>query len=182
QLFLEKELSHEAYGGNFSRLHAFAFALSDLPPTIKQPAAARMLEYPESLRGDPRLLFLIRRAADASPLATAEYWAAYPLGKLAQTTLELQDHWELVNAILERPELNPTVERRNQTLDWEMLLAHARARARAQADNNPFGIENQVWGKHWSELIEQHKGDLRSDIFVRQLKASRGWSDLRLLL
>src|SRR5207249_4519118 len=74
----------DQYAGHFSRLHAESLAFStDLGFETKQLAARQMLRYPGTLRQEPLLRFALARLDDGSPLSRAQYYAALPLGKLA---------------------------------------------------------------------------------------------------
>ncbi len=183
QFFLQSALEALSYRGNYSRLHAYAFALSDLPMSIKQAAAQRMLEYPQTVQRDALLWMVMKQVAEGEPQSQVMYALLYPLAKLHELTLELQDHWEVVNLIWEHPEIKPEIERRPQPrLNWNMLESHATRYAESLVTNNPFGIPDADWKKYWRKMAQADRNSMSDARFVHMLKVSRTWSDLKLFL
>jgi poly-D-alanine transfer protein DltD len=140
-----------------------------------------MLENPATLEGDPVLKFALTMLADGSPFSQAVYYAVLPLGKLQNLALRLQDDWEVVSFIRQRPDLGPDVPRQEARLDWPSLLAEAERASQAQADNNPFGFDNTYWRQNASKLTEQ-KGQRSDPSFLKYVQSATGWGDLELLL
>ena len=191
QFYIEPGLDEVAYRANYSRLHAYALALSGLPASLKQRAAERMLQYPDTVQNDALLWMVLTQVADerSTSAGQAQAWSRlmyvllYPLAKLQELTLELQDHWEVVNWIWEHPEIQPAVQRRAQaSINWEKLQARATVYAQSLATNNRFGIPNRDWLKRWREWFRQDRHSLKDVDFLKGLDGSRNWSDLELLL
>jgi D-alanine transfer protein len=181
QFFLEARMPDNAYRGNFSPLHAYAFALSHLPSALKQRIAQRMLKYPATLT-DPVLYALLQLLAENQPLSPLGYALLYPVSRLNLAILELQDQWGALNLIHNHPEIHPTLERRAQDLNWTMLEEHAAVLARQRASNNPFGIDDTEWDAGWRDLMRKSRDEMTDAEFRRSLERSHTWGDLELLL
>ena len=170
------------YGGSFSAMHAAELALStELSFDVKQAAARRMLEYPDTVRSAPLLTFILERLADDFPPSRALYYGAFPLGKLQTLALRLQDHWETLAYIRQRPDLSPEVPRRAERLDWESLTAQAEHEAERRADNNPFGFDAEYWRRNGDSLLRE-RGRGTDGAYRRSLREEMDWDDLPLLL
>jgi D-alanine transfer protein len=162
------------YAGNFSPLHAAAFAFStDLSLDLKQIAARRMLDYPQTLDREPLLRFALERLADPSPLSRALYFAALPLGKLETLVLGLQDHWETLALIRSQPNIRPEVPRRASPLDWPALLARATRIAEQRTRKRPLSD---------SSAEPSRGGRAVAHRFIQKLRQSTEWTDLVLLM
>jgi D-alanine transfer protein len=172
----------DAYSGNFSRLHAAELAFStDLSPEFKQAVAKRLLDYRPTLENDPVLEFALERLAGGGLINSALYYAVLPLGKLQNLVLRLQDHWETIAFIHEQHYLRPASPRYAAALDWRKMLLQAEGEYRQVSNNNRFGFDNERWrqkGNEWNE----GKGTNNDATFLRQLKLSKEWVDLDLLL
>lgn len=182
QFFIESQVAANAYSGNFSRLHAYAFAQSNLPLELKQRIAKRMLEYPAVLESDPLLKSLLEGLATRTVWSPLHDAAVYPFAQLQLTTLQLQDRWATVELIQTHPEIQPDIVRRAQPLNWQMLQAHAAEYAAAQANNNSFAIDNTDWTENWADLIASQHADMPDPEFQHALDYSHSWADLELLL
>lgn len=180
--FIKPDVTQAEYMGNFSRLHALAFVLSDLPTSVKQPVAQRMLKFPASYADDALLGILLQQLAGDSPASGLGYAAVYPMAKLQELALELQDHWETLSWIRDAPWLQPNVARRAQHLNWNMLRSHALAFSKQLSTNNPFGIENGVWNIKWKKLVQDRLTASTDSEFIAQLNTSHLWGDLKLEL
>jgi D-alanine transfer protein len=181
QLFLESRMPENAYAGNFSALHAYAFVVSDLPAGLKQRVARRMLFYTETLK-DPLLNLAVQQLASTKPYAPVLTALIWPLARLQEGVLELQDHWATLQMIRNHPEVPPTVTYKPSALNWNMLAEHAATYAQAHADNNPFGINNQDWKGEWRNAVAQQHHDMTDAEFTTKLEWTDGWNDLELLL
>jgi D-alanine transfer protein len=164
---------HGFYAGNFSRLHAGELAFStELSLDLKQAAARRMLQFPETLADDPLLKLALERLADGSPRSRVLYYATLPLGKLENLVLRLQDHWETLALIRSQPDLDPDVPRQTGQLDWSQL------RSRAER------ISRLVAGKRTRKTPAQPSPDLtrEDDKFLQTVRQSPVWTDVDLLM
>jgi D-alanine transfer protein len=182
-MFLAQKVGADRYAGLFSRLHANELAFStQLSFATKQAAARRMLEYPGTLEKEPLLRFALERLADGSPLDRALYYAVWPLGRLWTSVLELQDHWETLTFIWAHTELNAEVARVPAAIDWQALEAQAQQEQEASANNNPYGIDNQIWTKdEQGHVTGQPLSDVGRFAF-KELQRSAEWTDLDILL
>jgi D-alanine transfer protein len=170
------------YRGNFSTLHAGELALSsELSFDVKQAAARRMLAYPDTLRQDPLLTFILGRLADDSPLSRALYYGAFPLGKLQTVAFRVQDHWETLAYLRQRPDLSPEVTRQAARPDWASINAQAEREAERRADNNPFGFDAEYWERNGESLLKE-RGRSTDGGYRRILRDEMDWDDLPLLL
>lgn len=182
QFFIEAEISEDAFRGNFSRLHAYGFALADLPPDLKARVAQRILAHRAAFNADALLVLVLQTLAQDTPLHRAAFAALFPVAKLQETLLEIQDHWAILDYIWNHPEIKPGVTRRPQDLNWSMLAAHAQPYAMHHAGNNPFGIEDTEWKTEWAAYAATHKNDTNDERFLLSLNRSHGWVDLVLLV
>ena len=174
--------SPEYYAGNFSRLHAGQLAFStDLSLDLKHDAATRMLQFPATLEQDPLLKLGLETLADGSVWSRGLYYLLLPLGKLQNLVLRLQDHWETLTYIRQRPDLSPEVPRQARPLDWPSLLAGAEREARQAADSNRFGFENPYWQAYGDKLTQQ-KSQHSDPTFLRAVRQAVGWADFDLML
>ena len=87
----------DGYAGNFSPLHAGELAFNTgLSLQLRQDAARRMLQYPDTVANRPLLRFALESLADGSPLSLACYDAVRPLGIVHNAILRYLDHWSVV--------------------------------------------------------------------------------------
>ena len=170
------------YDYSFSDLNSTALVFSrDLSLEIKRNAAARMLQYPTMLAGDPILRFAMERLTDATPLSDALYYMTYPLAALHLQVLRLQDHWELVNYIHDHPNIKPGIRTAPATLNWDELIQQATDTYAAKTTSNPYGIDDFYWKFNMKDMLKQ-KNDLTDSKFMQLLEASAEWHDLDLVL
>ncbi len=170
------------YGGNFSVIQANLLAFSsELSFGLKQEVARRMVRYPSTLERSPLLRFSLERLAENSPINRALYYAVFPLGKLQNLILRLQDHWETLALIRLHPELGIEVPRRPLRPDWSSLQVDAEREAQQRSDSNPFGFDNQYWVENGQRLTSQ-RGRNSDRLFLQQLSQETDWTDLELLL
>ncbi len=182
-IFSVKQVSGNAYGGLFSRLHANELAFStQLSLDTKQAAAQRMLQYPATLQKDPLLQFALQHLTSGSPLDRVMYDMSWPLGSLQTWILELQDHFQTVSFILSHPGLSPHVTRQPATIDWNQLAAQARREQMQHADNNPYGFDNRVWLQQFAHQFTLRSGGSRDQSYLASLEGSAEWTDLDILL
>ena len=70
---------------------------------LRQDAARRMLQYPETVANRPLLRFALENLADGSPFSLACYDAVLPLGIVHNAILRYQDHWSVVCYLWKHP-------------------------------------------------------------------------------
>lgn len=176
------------YVGNFSRLQATALIFNlALPYPLKQRAAKRLLDYPETLESDDLLRTAIGALADDSVKGRALYTLLVPLGKLQEWTLRLIDHWEvLAHAKVRAGQPELPNGRVIQGFNWPTLAADAQRVAAQQSNTNSFGINNEVWQRRVQQRMQPHGGKIKTPPIVRRvasgLQSPNNWSDLDLLL
>jgi D-alanine transfer protein len=179
--------SHEAlrkdtYIGNFSTLQAGEVAFStELSLELKQQLARRMLYYPQTLDRDPLLRFALEKLADGSPFSLVLYYAVFPLGKLENLMLGIQDDVHMIVYIVRKRGMNPIVPHQPASFDWQALATKAEQDYQKQSNNNPFAINNDWWNQFYNYLkkLENSSNDQQ---FLEATKVAEGWTDLDLLL
>jgi len=174
-------LDRAAYAGNFSRQHASELAFSQqLSLAFKQDAARRMLQDTDTLNQDPLLRFALEQLASGSGPSQLLYYAVFPLGKLQNLSLLLQDHWQSLVFIWGHREMSPAPGQPSE-LDWASILRGAEVETQQTSNNNPYGFANDVWDNNADRLDDQ-ENSRSEDSFVRSLVQSTEWTDLELLL
>jgi D-alanine transfer protein len=182
-VFFDPMIEEEDYAGLFSQLHANRLIFSpQLSFATRQMAARRMQAYPTTLQADPVLHFALTMLDGGSWLHRLLYAVVWPLGRLHILATELQDHWETLAVIWSQPQLNPQVSRQPATLDWETLMAQAQQEQEANANNNPFGMDNTLWIERNRERVEQRTNTMTDESAIAQLQQSAEWIDLEILL
>jgi D-alanine transfer protein len=129
-----------------------------------------MLQHPSTFEKSALLEFALRRLASGRRLDHIVFCVLWPLGKLQNAILDLQDHFAALTYILR--ETKPAPPRHPETLDWPTLIAQTE---RKMADENKneekaLGLD-QPWIPPWGE-----KG------FLARLNAAPEWVDFELLL
>jgi D-alanyl-lipoteichoic acid biosynthesis protein DltD len=177
------DVAQRHYDANFSALHALELVYSpSISVETKRLAARRMLDFPETMKDDPFLLFSIRQVADSSPLAAIVHYLSWPLGHLRLTILHLQDHYATVEYIHHLSAAEVTVKREAQPVDWQALKAQAEREQIDHTDSNPFGVDNSQWPKI-KELFEKPvPPGSRDDDFINDVTIAREWDDLKIAL
>jgi len=101
--FLTPAVKPDFYAGNFS-LAAASGALfgNALDLKLKAEIAKRMLQFPDTLGKDGLLRLAASCLASGRPLDRVVLMAMWPLGKLQNMILDLQDHFEALVYILSR--------------------------------------------------------------------------------
>jgi D-alanine transfer protein len=99
--FLTPSVRPEFYAGNFSLPAASGTLFGDaLDLDLKTAIARRMLQFPDTLGKDGLLRLAAGCLASGRPLDRIILMAMWPLGKLQNTILDLQDHFEALVYIL----------------------------------------------------------------------------------
>jgi D-alanine transfer protein len=190
--FFRRMIDPGTYAGNFSSLHASAFAFStDLSLGVKAAVARRMLEYPDTLRSSRLTEFAVHRLAGNSPSDRLLYYLALPLGKLQNLVLELQDHWEAVQVIRSMEDLDERPDHHTRAINWSGLLAEADRECYRTSNNNPFGFSNKYWRQNGDQISQGHATkELRPPHdLIKAIRSmpdtvarAKEWEDLELLL
>jgi D-alanine transfer protein len=120
--FLTPAVRPEFYAGNFS-LPAASGTLfgKGLDLNLKTKIARRMLQFPDALGNNELLRLAANCLASGHPLHRAVLIAIWPLGKLQNMILDLQDHFEALVYILGRGKPVPNWLR---MLSWNRVHFH----------------------------------------------------------
>lgn len=171
------------YAGNFSDLQASQFVFgTSLSSALKRRVAARMLEFPDSLKRDSFLRLAVELLADGSTTSRLLYYLLLPLGKIRNAVFLSQDHWETVTFIRSQVDLRPVVDRQALgLLDWTALRGRAEEETRQLAGANPFGFDRSFWKFHSQDVLKQHN-TTTSEAALQTLRQSKQWIDLEMLL
>ncbi len=167
--FVMPDMTTYSYENNFSLFAASAFLFSSaLDFDLKRDIASRLLRFPRALKKSPLLGFALRRLASGGLFDRMVFCALWPLGKVQNAVLDLQDHFAALGYILYEPKSPASLH--PQTVDWSGLLAKASATASASEKQKVvFSADNQM-------------AALRSDEwFIKRLNQSNEWTDLELL-
>jgi D-alanine transfer protein len=168
--FVAPDTSLYWYEGNFSLFAASAFVFgSALDFDLKRDIASRMLQFPRLLKKSPLLGFALRRLASGGLPDRIIFSALWPLGKMQNAILDLQDHFAALNYILHQPKSRASLHQ--QTLDWPGLIAKASETANASEKQNvTLAGTNKLMPPRWSDAW-----------FLECLNQSNQWRDLDLL-
>ena len=99
--FFTPAVNPDAYAANFSLPAASGILFSDaLDLHLKTEIAKRMLQFPNTLRKSALLHIAAAWLASGRPLDRVVLTAIWPLGRLQNTLLDLQDHFEALMYIL----------------------------------------------------------------------------------
>jgi len=160
--FLKPALKPEFYAGNFS-LPAASGTLfgTALDSSLKSEIAKRMLQFPDTLGKDGLLQLAASCLASGRPLDRIILMAIWPLGKLQNTILDLQDHFEALIYILAGGKPVP---------NWLRLVHRHQVHAgKAFArDNQQTESFDTIW-------------PARDAVFRARITATSEWTDLELL-
>jgi DltD protein len=116
----------KAYEGNFSLMAASEIVFGTaLDFELKRQIASRMLECPTTLEKSPLLEFALRRLASRRWLDRLIFCALWPIGKVQNAVLEMQDHFAAMNYI--RHKIEPAPRRHLEGIDWSKLIAKVSA-------------------------------------------------------
>ncbi len=183
-MFNETQVGRSEYAGDFSRLHANEMAFSPyLSLDLKQRAASRMLDYPNTFASDPVLEFALQNLAGRTRLNFLLYYLSAPLGRLQIQVIRLQDHWEVLNWIYANPQDLQPVPRKTYSIDWDAEMARAQKLQARLTSSNPFGIENNDWNKQHQFTDGPNAPPFSGDkAFLAQLSNSKEWEDFDILL
>jgi D-alanine transfer protein len=161
------------YEGNFSLLAASKLAFgSMLDFELKRAIAARMLQFPRTLEKDPLLEFALKRLASGGRLDQIAFCVVWPLGKIQNAVLDLQDHFAALSHNLR--ETKPGPARHPQVLDWPQLIAKASDQGSERIDDNKK--------ERASGAKDQMVAGSRDNWFREHVNEAREWGDLELLL
>src|SRR6266446_6463261 len=160
--FLTPALKPEFYAGNFSLAAASGTLFGNaLDSSLKSEIAKRMLQFPDTLGKDGLLQLAASCLASSRPLDRIILMAIWPLGKLQNTILDLQDHFEALIYILGGGKPVP---------DWLRPVHPHKVHARKASDGDDQQTES-------FDTIRP----ARDAAFRARITAASEWTDLELL-
>jgi D-alanine transfer protein len=161
----------KAYEGNFSLMAASELVFGTaLDFDLKRDIASRMLNCPSTVEKSPLLEFAVRRLASGRWLDRVGFCALWPIGKVQNIVLEMQDHFAALAYIQHK--INPAPPRHLEEIDWPKLIAK----------ENVLRTTDEDKTKESSSLGEQKAPGSRDVAFRTDMNAGLGWTDLELLL
>jgi D-alanine transfer protein len=161
----------KAYEGNFSLMAASEMVFDTaLDFELKRQIASRMLECSSIVGKSPLLEFALRRLASGRRLDRLIFCALWPMEKVQNTVLELQDHFAALAYIQHK--IKPAPQQDPEIIDWSKLLVKASALKPTDEDKTNTS----------SNVAEQTVAGSRDRAFRTNLEAGLGWKDLELLL
>jgi D-alanine transfer protein len=161
----------EGYKGSFSLMAASEMTFGTaLDFELKRDIASRMLKYPDTLESSPFLEFALKRLASGRLFDRVVFCALWPLGKVQTAILELQDHFAAFTYI--RHKIKPAAQSHPELLDWSALISTVNG-SKSTDEDEPTKAASP------NEEKIPGSGDAK---FQSDMNASRGWSDLELLL
>jgi len=161
----------KAYEGNFSLMAASEMIFgSALDFELKRQIAPRMLKCPSTVEKSPLLEFALGRLASRRWPDRFIFCALWPMGKLQNAVLDLQDHFAALAYI--RHKIKPPPQQHPEMIDWPKLVTKAGALKTTDEDET----------NRSSSLAEQKAPGSRDQAFRTDMEAGLGWTDVELLL
>src|SRR5262249_12384791 len=130
----------------------------------------RMLHFPRTLEKNPLLEFALRRLVSGRLLDRMVFCVVWPLGKMQNAVMDIQDHFAALNYILREAKSAP--RRHSETPDWPILIAEAGAKSVRRLDEKEKG----------NALGQGIATGRRDEWFREHVNEAREWVDLELLL
>jgi D-alanine transfer protein len=163
--FLTPDVRPDFYAGNFSLPAASGTLFGNaLDLNLKTEIAKRMLQFPDTLGNDGLLRLAARCLASGHPSHHAVLMLIWPLGKLQNAILDLQDHFEALVYILARGKPVP---------NWLRPLSPQRTHL-----NKISGGSREAMTSQSSDTIHP----ARDAAFRARVATAGEWIDLELLL
>jgi D-alanine transfer protein len=160
--FLTPTLRPEFYAGNFSLPAASGILFGDgIDLNLKAAIAKRMLQFPDTLAEDGLLQLAAKCLASGRPVDRIVLMAIWPLGKLQNIMLDLQDHFEALVYILGKGRTIP---------NWLRPIHPHKVHARRASDAKDQQTES-------FDVIRP----ARDAAFRARIAAASEWTDLELL-
>jgi D-alanine transfer protein len=161
----------KAYEGNFSLMAASELVFgAALDFKLKRQIASRMLESPSTLEKSPLLRFALRRLASHRWPDRVVFCALWPIGKVQNAVLALQDHFAALAHILHK--VKPAPPQHAEIIDWQELIAKVGALKTIDEDKT----------KTPSSLEDQIPPGGRDEAFRTRMDEGQGWIEFELLL
>ena len=183
-MFTIPEVPQKSYAGDFSRLHANEMVFSPyISLGLKQRAASRMVDYPDTFANDPVLGFALQNLAGSSPVQSFLYYLSVPIGRLQTQIIQLQDHWAVLTWLYSHPKDLQPVQHNASAIDWKAEIARAESTQAALTSSNPYGIENNSWDAQTQQIFAKKFGPGSEDpYFIKDFTSSKEWEDFDIML
>ena len=157
--FLTPSVKPDYYAGNFSLIAASNILFGNtIDFNLKSAIARRMLQFPDTLAEDGLVELAARCFASDRPVDRIILMGIWPIGKLQNAMLDLQDHFEALVYILAKGRGVP---------DWLRPVHSHRLRARSLKTQNGKSFDTVRPG--------------RDTAFRSRIAAASEWTDLELL-
>ena len=186
-VFFRPPLDQASYVANYSALYATALTFDTaVPYELRQAVARRLLQYPATLEDNAPLRWALEALASPSWTGRIGYTLLFPLGKLCEGVLRLQDEWVTLAATRKPGMPSPAHAELTRAIDWDRLSHEAAVASRRHSPNNPFGFNAGYWRENGPHLL---RSDHSPVPVVRMMVAglrskhrTQEWDDLDLLL
>jgi D-alanine transfer protein len=161
--------ARKAYDANFSLMAASEMVFgAALDFKLKRQIASRMLKSHSTLKKNPLLGFAVRRLASHRWFDRVLFCAIWPIGKVQNAALEMQDHFAALGHILHK--IKPAPQQQRTTVDWSKLIA--------KADEYKSSDEDDIR----RSADPQPAPDNRDVAFRTRMDEGEGWIEFELLL
>lgn len=186
-VFFRPPLDQASYVANYAAIYSTAVTFDPaIPYELRQAVARRLLQYPATLQDNAPLRWALESLASPSWTGRMAYTCLFPLGKLSEGVLRLQDEW-LTLAATRKPGMPaPAYAELSRSIDWDRLRQQAIAASRKRAPNNPYGFDARYWRDNAHHLLESdHSPVPVVRMMVAGLRSkhrTQEWDDLDLLL
>ena len=126
-----------------------------MPYELRQAVARRLLQYPATLEDNAPLRWALEALASPSWTGRIGYTLLFPLGKLCESVLRLQDDWVTVAATRKPGMPSPAHAELTRAIDWDRLSHDAEVASRRHSPNNPYGFNAGYWRENGQHLLRQ---------------------------
>ena len=185
--FTHQEVAGRAVAANLPAAEVGAWVFnSPLDGAIKRKIARRLLDYPESMNGQPLLNSAIHALADTSlppRLILGTLWlpgvAQVWISRGIESCLLL---WEIHRHPERTQRHSFATVRPAKSFDWRALAEHAETRDRSRGDGTFYSATlHDAIGAQRNAIIDVQKYGSRDASFSEKLGLSKEWQDLKLL-
>jgi D-alanine transfer protein len=171
------------YASNVFPLQTLTLLLNaHLSRGLRQQIARRLLARSSTLERNEVLRLTASVIGSSSLPVQALYYAVFPLARLQQRLLEIQDKLlELRNIHWLSPSERRVASRTRRVPDWPALVADATAKYQAETTTNPFGLDDEWWRLNAGQRVGTPNRS-SDEQFLRAMWACETWTDLEQLL
>lgn len=185
--FFRPPLDQASYVANYSAIYSTALTFDTaIPYEVRQAVARRLLQYPATLENNAPLRWALEALASPSWTGRVGYALLFPLGKLCEGVLRLQDEWAMLAATHKPGIPAPAYAELSRSIDWDRLSQQAAAASRKHSPNNPFGFNAGYWRENSHHLLRNDRNPVpvvRMMVAgLRSKQRTQEWDDLDLLL